>query len=69
MKQMNLSMNRLIYIENRLLPRGRGVREGMDWEFGISRHKLLYIKWINNEVLQYTTGSYIQYPVINQNGK
>ena len=24
---------------------------GMDWEFGISKYKLLYIEWINNKVL------------------
>ena len=42
---------------------------GMDWEFGVSRRKLLYIEWINNKVLLYSTGNYIQYPVINQNGK
>ena len=41
----------------------------MDWEFGISRCKLLYIEWINNKILLYSTGSYIQYPVINHNGK
>ena len=28
------------------LPRGRGVGGGMDWEFGISKCKLLYIGWI-----------------------
>ena len=42
---------------------------GMDWEFGISRCKLLYIEWINNKVLLCSTGNYIQYPVINHNGK
>ena len=42
---------------------------GMDWEFGVSRCKLLHIEWINNEVLLYSTGNYIQYPVINHNGK
>ena len=41
----------------------------MDWEFGVSRCKLLDIEWINNKVLLYSTGNYIQYPVINQNGK
>ena len=41
----------------------------MDWEFGISRCKLLYIEWINNKVLLYTTGNDSQYPVINLNGK
>ena len=39
------------------------------WEFGISRCKLLYGEWINNKVLLYSTGNYIQYPVINHNGK
>ena len=46
-----------------------GFGRGMDWEFGISSCKLVYIEWINNEVLLYSTGNYIQYPVINQNGK
>ena len=41
----------------------------VDWEFGISRCKLLYIKWINNKVLLYSTGNYIQQPMINHNGK
>ena len=48
---------------------GRGVGGGMDWEFGIRRCKLLYIEWINNRALLYSTGNYIQYPVINHNGK
>ena len=42
---------------------------GMEWEFGVSRCKLLYIEWINNKVLLYSTGNYIQYPVIKHNGK
>ena len=41
----------------------------MDWEFGISRFKLLYVEWINNKVLLYSTGNYIQYPMINHDGK
>ena len=41
----------------------------VDWEFGISRCKLLNIEWINNKVLLYSTGKYIQYPVINHNRK
>ena len=49
-----------------LTRRGRG---GKDWEFGISRCKLLYIGWINNKVLLYSTDNYIQYSVINHNGK
>ena len=50
------------------MPRRRGGGGGMDWEFGISRCKLVYIEWIN-KVLLYSTGNYIQYPVINYNGK
>ena len=42
---------------------------GLHWEFGVSRCKLLYMGWINNKVLLYSTGNYIQYPVINNNGK
>ena len=42
---------------------------GMDWEFGISRCKLLYRGWINNKFLLYSIGNYIQYPAINHNGK
>ena len=40
---------------------------GMDWEFGVS--KLPYIAWISNKALLYSAGNYIQYPVINHNGK
>ena len=50
--------------ENRLVVEGR-----MDWELGISRCKLLYIRWIDNNVLLYSTGNYIQCRVLNQNGK
>ena len=42
---------------------------GMDWEFGVSKCKLLCIEWLNNKVLLYSTEIYIQYPVINQNEK
>ena len=41
----------------------------MEWKFGISRCKLLYIGWINNKVLLYSTGNYSQHPEINHNGK
>ena len=57
--------NRNMDIENRLLvAMGCGGRRGTDWEFGVSRFKLVYIEWINNKVLLYRIGSYIQYPVI-----
>ena len=41
----------------------------MEWEVGFGRCKLLYIEWINNKVLLYGTGNYIQYLMINHNGK
>ena len=50
------------------LSRGAGV--GKDWECGISRCKPVYIEWTNNnKILLYRTGNYIQYPLINHNGK
>ena len=48
----------------------RGCRGGgMDWESGTSRCKLLHTEWVNNKVLLYSPGNFIQYPVINHNGK
>ena len=41
----------------------------MEWNLGVSRCKLLYTGWINNEILLYNTGNYIQYTVINHKGK
>ena len=41
----------------------------MEWEVGVIRYKLLYIGWINNKVLLCSTENYIQYPMINHNGK
>ena len=41
----------------------------MKWEFGVSRCKLLYRKWINNKFLLYSPGNYVQYPVINHKGQ
>ena len=56
--------------ENRLVvAKGEGGGRGQEWEFGISRCKLVYIEWINNKVLPYSTGNYIQSPGINHNGK
>ena len=63
------------HIENRLVvAKGEGgdVRDrmgGLDWEFGVSRYKLLYTEWINNQVLLYSTGNYVQYPGTNHNEK
>ena len=48
-----------------MVAKGESGEEGLDWEFGISRCQLLYLEWINDKVLLYSTGNYIQYPVIN----
>ena len=41
----------------------------VDWEFGISRWKLVHTEWINNRVQLYSTGNYILYLVIKHNKK
>ena len=68
---MNLSMKqKQTHRENRpVVGKGEGQWGGMDWEFGVSRCKLLHIEWINKKALLYSTGNYIQYPEIKQNGK
>ena len=45
------------------LPRRGGGGGGKDWDLGISRCKLIY-RMDNYKVLLYSTGNYIQYPVI-----
>ena len=42
---------------------------GKYWESGINRCTLLYTGCINSKVLLHSTGSYIQHPAINHNGK
>ena len=36
----------------------QGGGRGMNWEFGVSRGKLLHLEWISNEILLYSTGNY-----------
>ena len=50
-----------------MIARGKEVGR-VDREFGISRC-YSYIQRINNNFLLYSTGKYIQYPVIHHNGK
>ena len=47
----------------------QGGRSGMNWEFGISRCKLLHLELINNKGLLYVTGNYTQSPGIDHYGK
>lgn len=57
-----INRDRLTDIQNRL---GVANREefggGMEWVVGVSRCKLLYREEINNNVLPYGTGNYIQW--------
>ena len=50
-----------------MVARGEGDGGGLGGSLGLTC-KLLYMEWINNQVL-YSTGNYIQYAVINHNGK
>ena len=68
MTQINLSTKQK-RTHRLVVAKGVGCGGGMDWDLGISRCKPLYIGWINNKVLLYSIGNYIQKPVINHNGK
>ena len=62
--------NRLRCIENRfVVAKGEEGDSGMDWEFGVSRCKLLRLEWISSEVLLYSTGNYIQSRGIDRDGR
>ena len=47
---------------------GGGGGEARIGSLGLA-NAISYIEWIKNKVLQYSTGNYIQYPVVNHNGK
>ena len=53
----------------RQIHEGEGGWEGMEWEVGVSRCKLLNVEWKNNTVLLYSAENCIQNPMINHNGK
>ena len=71
MIQTNLSLKwkQKTDIEKSWVTKGKWVGRGKELEVGISRCKLLCRVWINNKVLLYSTGHYIQYPVMNCDGK
>ena len=52
-----------------VVAKGDGGGRGLLGSLGVSRCKLLYTGWINNKVLLYSTGNYIQYPGISHSGK
>ena len=49
-----------------MVAKGDRVGGGMDWEAGVSRCRLLFMEWINNEVLPYSTENHVQYPTRKQ---
>ena len=51
------------------MPRGREVGEGWIGNLGLADANYYMLEWINDKVLLYSTGNYIQYSMINHNGK
>ena len=51
-----------------MVAKEEGTGGGMDWEFGLSRCKLLH-RGGRDKILPYSTGNSIQYPEIKHNGK
>ena len=45
------------------LPSGRRIGDEKDWEFGVSRCKLLFTGWPDNKIQPYSIGNYTQYSV------
>ena len=48
-----------------MVAKGKKVEGGKDWEFGVSRGKVLYIEWINSKVLLIAWGTIFR--IIQQN--
>ena len=65
MAQVNVSAEQKQTHRQNRLPVGEGARSG---ERVVSKDKPLYPEWMN-KVLLYSTGNYMQYPVISHNGK
>ena len=56
-------------MENKWLPKGKGVGGGINQEIGINIYTPLYIKQITNKGLLYSTGNSTQYSVMAYMGK
>ena len=48
-----------------MVTRGEGCGEGIVTEFGVDVYTLLYLKWITNKDLLYSTGNSAQLSVIS----
>ena len=66
--QMNLFMKHTTHHSLAVAKADQG-GGGLDWEFGISRGRVLYIEWVSNTARLYSTGNHIQYSITNHNGK
>ena len=66
MIQINLkNRKRLINLENKFMVAGQeGEGEGMVTELGMDMHTLLYLKWIFNKDLRYSTWNSTQYYLV-----
>ena len=57
-------------MENRLVvAKGEGEDSGIDGDFGVGRCKLSHLEWISNEILLYSTETYVQSLVIEHDGR
>ena len=52
-----------------MVAKGEAGREREGLGLCTGKYALLHLEWINNKVLMYSTGNYIEYPMINHNGK
>ena len=67
--KLSTKQNRHTDSDNRLLVAIVEGKRQIDWEFEVGRCKQLHLEWINKKVLMFSTGSYMEYPVTNHNGK
>ena len=55
---MNLTMEQIHgHREQTSVAKGGRAEGGMEWKAGVRRCKLLYVGWINNKGLLYSTGN------------
>ena len=57
------------HTEQTVVAKGERGGSGMNWEFRFSRCKLLCLERMNNEILLYSTGNYIQSLGIDRDGR
>ena len=65
---LEMANNQGIY-DRLVVAKGKGRGSGVDWEFEVSRCKILHLEWMRKEILLYSTGNYIPSLGINHDGK